>query len=325
MKQSLRTLLSGILDYAGLFPPAKLALPDALRNYAAYLQGEAAWMLGRFVCPCATLGAVDALRIRLAQPGDAPWRFSGLGRGGEDEASFLTGLRADLTDVSGIHQRLEGSVLVDALETRLPASVVQAGARDVARVAAAAAEAWCNAVSPSDASSPSLFLEIAPGEDWTRAFAHAVEGVRTVRDRHRALGLKLRTGGVEAHQIPPVAQVAAFIAECAAADVPFKATAGLHHPLRHESREVGTKMHGFLNVFVAAALAHAERPPARDLESVLAEEAPAVFSISDDAIAWRGHRLTLERIRVCRGALALSFGSCSLTEPVDDLRALGWW
>ncbi|KAA0222407.1 MAG: hypothetical protein EDS66_05800 [Planctomycetota bacterium] len=153
MKQSLRTLLSGILDYAGLFPPAKLALPDALRNYAAYLQGEAAWMLGRFVCPCATLGAVDALRIRLAQPGDAPWRFSGLGRGGEDEASFLTGLRADLTDVSGIHQRLEGSVLVDALETRLPASVVQAGARDVARVAAAAAEAWCNAVSPSDASS----------------------------------------------------------------------------------------------------------------------------------------------------------------------------
>ncbi|MCG3130597.1 MAG: hypothetical protein FLDDKLPJ_01362 [Phycisphaerae bacterium] len=325
MKQSLRTLLSGILDYAGLFPPAKLALPDALRNYAAYLQGEAAWMLARFVCPCATLGAVDALRNRLAQPGEAPWRFSGLGRGGEDEASFLTGLHTDLAEVSGLHQRLEGGVLVDALETRLPASIVQAGARDVARVASAAAETWRDAGSPGDAAIPSLFLEITPGEDSTRAFAHAVEGARTARDRHRALGLKLRTGGVEAHQIPPVTQVAAFIAECASADVPFKATAGLHHPLRHESREVGARMHGFLNVFVAAALAHTERISARDLEPVLAEEDASAFSIRDDTIAWRGRRLTTERIRASRGALALSFGSCSLTEPVDDLRALGWW
>src|SRR4051812_41630301 len=55
MTFGLRTLLAGIIDYAGIFPPARLPLEQAIRNYARYRQGPASWMLGRFVCPAAQL------------------------------------------------------------------------------------------------------------------------------------------------------------------------------------------------------------------------------------------------------------------------------
>ena len=51
----IRTLLEGSIDYAGLFPPAGLPLETALRNYAAYSAGEAAWALGRFILPVGRL------------------------------------------------------------------------------------------------------------------------------------------------------------------------------------------------------------------------------------------------------------------------------
>src|SRR5262249_38876805 len=73
------------------------------------------------------------------------------------------------------------------------------------------------------------------------------------------LRAKIRTGGTPADAFPSPADVARFLSACIAARVPFKATAGLHHPVRGEhaltyapDSAVGI-MHGFLNVFVAAA------------------------------------------------------------------------
>ena len=43
--------MRGLVDYAGLFPPAALAMAEAARRYAAYLGSPEAWMLGRFVVP----------------------------------------------------------------------------------------------------------------------------------------------------------------------------------------------------------------------------------------------------------------------------------
>lgn len=47
----LRTLLIHAVDYAGLFPPAKLDMETAVRNYASYQEGEHSWALGRFIVP----------------------------------------------------------------------------------------------------------------------------------------------------------------------------------------------------------------------------------------------------------------------------------
>src|SRR6266702_4477127 len=61
MSASLRALLAGGIDYAGMFPPAKLSLEVAFRNYLEYRKSPDAWMLGRFICPAQKLGEVTNL------------------------------------------------------------------------------------------------------------------------------------------------------------------------------------------------------------------------------------------------------------------------
>jgi hypothetical protein len=116
---------------------------------------------------------------------------------------------------------------------------------------------------------------------------------------------KIRTGGPTPEAYPSAETLAGFLCRAAKARVAFKATAGLHHPLP------SPPMHGFVNVFLAASLAwHGAKEP-----EVLAALADAEF-------AWKG--LTAEQIRAARREFAISFGSCSFEEPVEDLRGLGW-
>jgi hypothetical protein len=80
-------------------------------------------------------------------------------------------------------------------------------------------------------------------------------------------------------------------------------------------------MYGFLNVFIAAAFVHMGESEETAL-AVLEEEDPSAFSFPDDAIVWRDKRIDAEQIRSSRAELAISFGSCSFREPVDELESL---
>jgi hypothetical protein len=143
------------------------------------------------------------------------------------------------------------------------------------------------------------------------------------------LRAKLRTGGVSADAFPAAADVARFLAQCAQLGVMFKATAGLHHPVRGEypltydvDSARGT-MFGYLNVFLAAS--HARHGMAADELTRLLEERDArAFRVSDAGIAWRGHMLPTTTLDADRAAFAASFGSCSFREPLDDLSALSF-
>ena len=77
---ALRALLEGVWDYAGLFPPARLGMAETVGNYASYLAGEHAWMLGRIVVPAARLDEFEAAASALLprNEGDEPWQLSGL-------------------------------------------------------------------------------------------------------------------------------------------------------------------------------------------------------------------------------------------------------
>ena len=117
----------------------------------------------------------------------------------------------------------------------------------------------------------------------------------------RGLRAKVRCGGAE---VPTAAALGRFLSACRAAGVPFKATAGLHHPLAAEGR------HGFLNVIAACAFENA---------AALTED----VRLEPDALRWRDRAAGPGELERVRREQLVAVGSCSFAEPVDDLKQLG--
>jgi hypothetical protein len=138
---------------------------------------------------------------------------------------------------------------------------------------------------------------------------------------------KVRTGGVTPGSIPPAREIIDFIAACRRERVPFKATAGLHHPIRgsyrltYERDSPVESMYGFVNVFVASALIYAGESEGTAI-AALEESDRHAFVFKDDAISWRDKRITSGQIEASRREFAISFGSCSFREPIDELTPL---
>jgi hypothetical protein len=286
-----QVLLSAAIDYAGLFPPAALSMREAVANYAAYRAGTHAWALGRFVVQVARL---DEFGMALAsQQGGGRWRLSALAAGD---------MAADIAKATAFNKRHEGTAIIDTLEFK---AATASSIGDAAKLAEARFV---------------TFHEISVAGDpreLLRAIAHA--GGRA----------KIRTGGVTVDAFPEPAALARFLEQCAAARVPFKATAGLHHPIRAAHRLTGEPgsqkaiMHGFVNLVLAAAFAQAGWN-AGQLTQVLDEQSPSAFRFGPDAVSWRGHPLSIDALQASREELLISFGSCAFEEPINDLQMLGW-
>ena len=253
MADSLRALISNLIDYAGLYPPAGLPLEEVLARYRRYRSSPERWMLNRLVLPTSKLA----------------------------EAKLEDGWRVTL--------------LVEHETGPLPRQVESLESKKAL---------------PYGHGSDMAVYDEAPIEQITSGFA------------------KIRTGGLTPEAIPSSQEVAGFLYAAAARRLPFKATAGLHHPVRAEypltyapdaPRAV---MHGFLNVFVAAAFAWMHTPlPA--LLDILEEADARAFEFRDGELQWRGHGISTGQIEDARANFAHSFGSCSFEEPVEGLRELG--
>ena len=153
-------------------------------------------------------------------------------------------------------------------------------------------------------------------------------------------GMKLRCGGITKEAFPSVEQVAAMIQTCAIKKIPLKFTAGLHHPIRHFADEYDEYMHGFINTFTASIFASTFPIPKTDQEKfrmfillshMIDDQTPENFSFEEEKIIWQVRddrettfELTSENITNARKENAISYGSCSFEEPIDDLTELGW-
>src|SRR5882724_13281871 len=71
-------LLAGLVDYAGLFPPASQDMRPALESYASYLNGPDRRALGRFIVPFSRLKELEDAGGDLLPRGKRyePWRLS---------------------------------------------------------------------------------------------------------------------------------------------------------------------------------------------------------------------------------------------------------
>lgn len=310
MDPALHALMSGVIDYAGLFPPARLPLEPAIRNYAAYRAGADAFMLGRFVIPAARLPELDPFVAGLFPDDPArPLRVAALGRGGAGVEDFLAGLDDDLAAMRAFEARHRGRVAIDVLETRLPDDALDRA--EALGVLLDEALPRIGAVRP--------FFEVPLAGDWRRTLDAATDALGSTG----GAGLKLRTGGLEDSAFPSCEQVAAVLVACREAQVPFKATAGLHHPLPRRDESVPATMHGFLNVFGGGALAWLRGLSEAQLAPLLAQQDPAFFRFEDGHFRAGGWALGADEIARARREAVLSFGSCSFDEPRADLAALG--
>jgi hypothetical protein len=295
---ALRSLLRGSIDYAGLFPPAGLDMAAAVANYASYRDGAHAWALGRFVAPARRIGEFESAAAGLLppSPSPAPWRVAALL--GADPA-------ADIRALGELNCRHtadgEGAVAADVVEGK--ADSVEAVER--------------------------LLRQVPP---YLQAYVEipiAGDPAPLVAAIGRAGGrAKVRTGGITPDAFPATADVVRFIRSCLSTKVPFKATAGLHHPLRAEYRltyepgSVRGTMFGFLNLFLASAFM-ADGLDDRQAGLLLEEPDRDSIRFDDAGVEWKGRRLGLDAIRRSREEGIASFGSCSFLEPIGDLESLG--
>jgi len=138
------------------------------------------------------------------------------------------------------------------------------------------------------------------------------------------LGFKLRTGGVTADAIPPTEFIAQAIYESQDADLSLKATAGLHHPIRHYDTNLGVRMHGFLNIIGATLLAKHFQLSKDVIIQILNTENPNDFQFSKQGFMWKDYKITTAEIEALRNRSFHSFGSCDFNDPRVDLKALSF-
>ena len=321
MSTALHAFLHGLVDYAGLFPPTKLEMQPAIRNYFSYRQSPAAWMLGKFVCPASRLQEMaDAASSDLDSK--APLGVSALVRPAESAAEFLQGLESDLEEIQKIHRAYSREIRVESLETRLPASL--SAERDLAESFELFLRSARERMADAGLRELPAFHEIVPGAAAERVMEAAACAIGDVREADESPeGLKLRCGGVMADAFPNPALVATAIHSARDHRVPLKFTAGLHHPLRHADKALKTKVHGFLNVFGAALLAGAHGLDRKAIVDILEDEEAGNFTFTLDAFAWKRLSVKSREIESLRESVCTSFGSCSFDEPGEDLRRLG--
>jgi hypothetical protein len=118
-KASLRALLRGVIDYAGLFPPASLPLDQSIRNYARYCNEPDRWMLGRFICPTTKFNELLPFVVELFDE-RKPLIISALGRAATTVAEAIAAVGDDIEAVEAFRAEAGGRAVIDVLELKIP-------------------------------------------------------------------------------------------------------------------------------------------------------------------------------------------------------------
>ena len=212
---AIQSLLAGLFDYAGLYPPASLSLRSAANNYVEYSRGERAAALGKFIINA------DRLEELRSIADDSVEQFK------------LSVIVSEDKDLDAIAQCISNGMPIEALEIKC------AQAEAIERMAARVPKPL------------TVYFEVPLDSGGTGAL-EVISGLD--------MRAKIRMGGVVAQAFPSISAVVQMLAALAKLRLAFKATAGLHHPIRsfrpltYEAQSAKGSMHGFLNLSCAAAV-----------------------------------------------------------------------
>jgi len=297
MVGSLESLFDQIFDYAGMFPPARLSMDDTVTEYMEQFRGRHVSMLGRLVVPSIRLpefadyleNTTLEIEIPTVVIGQGSNTYDQWGSVLEEDAKLMTSFINRVGDLAGI----------SAYEIRLPNhDHTERCLKDL------------GAFSEID-----VFVEtpISDGLEDSMAAIAVTEWI----------GAKARTGGLTADAFPTPEQLARFLHSAMSVDIPFKLTAGLHHPFPVRDSETGGNMHGFVNVLTACALSVGYDLSRNEMAQVLKDRESSHWRIRNDGFDWGDTSIGMEEIEAVRDVF-VAIGSCSIEEPVSDLQELGW-
>ena len=280
-------LFARLIDDAAVFPPGNAPLPEAVVGHLAHRTAWYAGLVGPLLVPASTVaaGELNPLVTRDGHPRDLP-------------KPLAVGIVGD-TGIAG----------AVAAASSLPPDTVRLSQIEVA--VAKRGEDPLPGLGELVAAAERLPDVDAYAEiPLTWGLLGALDVVAQVRaDGHR-IAPKFRTGGLAAELFPTPMELAAVICACRDRSLPFKLTAGLHRAVRHNDPETAFTHHGFLNVLAATMVAAAG--------AEVVEVAERLATTDPDFL--------IESVRPRHGAerpLWIGFGSCSITEPLGDLRQLG--
>ena len=294
-----KILFSSIVDYAGLFPPAKLNLQQVMVNYNRYRLADQSWMLGNLVLPISRLQEFETLLPIFPSEAEQTkfWPLSLI---------VNEPLESAIAKVQSLNKN--NKIAIAALEFPLLSP------REIERFL------------PLLPTEIETYFEIPCSGDL-KEYLSVLKETKT--------SAKVRTGGLKAEAFPTVEQLGQFIWDCAKTGISFKATAGLHHllpgqyPLTKNQGTSTAAMHGFMNVAVSAAFVYWQKLTFPELLTVLQESSLDNFQFNTQGIHWcdrpLGRRalperlLNLSELEAARKHFFRSFGSCSFQEPVDEL------
>jgi hypothetical protein len=309
--KSAECFFSSLIDYAGLFPPAGLSIEKALSNYCDYRQHPQRWILSRFILTPAHLSQISSGMLS-GHTQEQPLDLSLVCK------DPLNEIPLGMKRISELNNRISiGSIEVSLSAGRVVSEQIR----------------QCDAVLNKYDSTDkfrSLFFEIPPSPDWAASLPEVVDSLKAAAETsNRSIGFKLRCGGTEPHLVPSFGRVADAISACAQSSVPIKFTAGLHHPFRAGLQDGGAScqtpsMHGYFNVFFAAFAAFGKGSPASKIMEILTCQGDVRPEFGEEYLEWLGIRFSLSELKKIRTSLALSFGSCSFVEPLEDASALNW-
>ncbi len=329
MTKALSAILHELIDYAGMFPPAKLPLETAFSKYLNYRTAPEQWMVSRFICPIGQFSELVDIISDPAKPiGKIRLAIIGEEHGHHDSTNSIAQDLSIIAKLAALHTR---SIQFDTYETKLSIHLIDQLSRDpfrdeVSPKLSQFGDHVVNALSTVKTGSLECLFEL-PFNGFTVAastFTIVIDELIRINHRLEALnisarvGVKLRCTG---DRMPASYMIANVLKQCADKKIPFKATAGLHHPFFSNHR---TERHGFLSLFCTGLIA-ATHPELSDeyLAEIVACDKPELFVFTDDEFVWDGkYHVSTDQISELRKSIFLSFGSCSIDEPRDDLRAL---
>jgi hypothetical protein len=284
--EAIKTILNGLIDYAGLFPPDNLEMSAAVSNFISYRNDANAWMLGRFLLPISRIDDFENVSSRLLP--------------GENSLPISLSVTADSDLLGGLKRVAEfnnsifaagNNVVIDSIEF----SVLTGS--EILNI---------NNLLPSHLVA---YFDVPPGSRGEEL----VDAVALAGGR-----VKLRIGETKPEILNASSDILRYFDSCSRLNVPI--TIRMEYLFPRKVADSSGKSF-FLNLFLAAAFVRSGMDIA-EASQILDEDSSGAFFIDEQGITWRGFRLDLDQIKSVRDNFLISFGVGSFTGFVSDLESL---